>query len=156
MVKKFINLLHKEITGLHEAAYLLAFFAICSQVLALIRDRILAANFGAGDVLDFYYAAFRIPDILFVTVASVVSISVLIPFLIERFERDDGEAKKFIDMVFSFFFCFMFVTAIVAYILTPYIMRKLFPGFAELPNFSELISLSRILLLSPAFLGFGI
>ena len=106
MVKRFFNLLNREISGLHQAAYLLGFFAICSQVLALVRDRILAAEFGAGNTLDLYYSAFRIPDILFVVVASIVSISVLIPFLIERFERSDGEAKEFIDTVFSFFFCF--------------------------------------------------
>ena len=105
MVKRFLKLLNVEISGLHQAAYLLGFFAICSQVLALFRDRILASTFGAGDVLDLYYSAFRIPDILFVTVASIVSISVLIPFLIERFEKSDEEAKEFIDTVFSFFFC---------------------------------------------------
>ncbi len=81
MVKRFFSFLSKEIIGLHEAAYLLGFFAICSQVLALFRDRILASSFGAGNILDIYYSAFRIPDILFVTVASIVSVSVLIPFL---------------------------------------------------------------------------
>ena len=74
MVKGFINMLNREINGLHQAAYLLGFFAICSQVLALVRDRILASQFGAGNVLDLYYSAFRIPDLLFVTIASVVSI----------------------------------------------------------------------------------
>ena len=74
MVKGIISFINKEITGLHEAAYLLGFFAICSQILALVRDRILAGEFGASSTLDLYYAAFRIPDILFVTVASIVSI----------------------------------------------------------------------------------
>ena len=110
MVKSFLNLLNKEITGLHQAAYLLGFFAICSQVLALFRDRILAAEFGAGNTLDLYYSAFRIPDILFVTVASIVSISVLIPFLVEKFEKSFEEAKEFIDTIFSFFFCFVVVS----------------------------------------------
>src|SRR3990167_10365171 len=105
MVKRFLNMLNIEVAGLHQAAYLLGFFAICSQVLALVRDRILASQFGAGNTLDLYYSAFRIPDILFVTVASIVSVSVLIPFLIERFEKGEAEAKEFVDNVFSFFFC---------------------------------------------------
>jgi hypothetical protein len=42
MVKSFLNILNREISGLHQAAYLLGFFAICSQVLALFRDRILS------------------------------------------------------------------------------------------------------------------
>src|SRR3954467_1790986 len=107
MVKRFFSFLNGEITGLHQAAYLLGFFAICSQILALIRDRILASSFGASNTLDLYYSAFRIPDILFVTVASVVSVSVLIPFLISAFEKSKDDAKEFIDNVFSFFFLFM-------------------------------------------------
>lgn len=155
MVKSFLNLLNKEVTSLHQAAYLLGFFAICSQVLALIRDRILAGQFGAGNTLDLYYSAFRIPDILFVTVASIVSISVLIPFLIERFEKGESEAKEFVDTVFSFFFCFMFVVGVSAYLTAPYFMALLFPLFAQTSSFSELVELTRILLLSPVFLGFS-
>lgn len=155
MVKRFLNFFNKEIIGLHQAAYLLGFFAICSQVLALFRDRILAAQFGASNTLDLYYSAFRIPDILFVTVASVVSVSVLIPFLIEKFEKGEEEAKEFIDTVFSFFFCFILVVGILAYITAPYFMAKLFPVFAKSDSFPELIKLTRILLLSPVFLGFS-
>lgn len=155
MVKRFFSFLSKEIIGLHEAAYLLGFFAICSQVLALFRDRILASSFGAGNVLDIYYSAFRIPDILFVTVASIVSVSVLIPFLMERMEKGEKEAKDFIDTVFSFFFIFVSVSGIIAYVFTPVIMAKLFPMFVNSESFTELIKLTRILILSPVFLGFS-
>jgi len=155
MVKGFINMLNREINGLHQAAYLLGFFAICSQVLALVRDRILASQFGAGNVLDLYYSAFRIPDLLFVTIASVVSISVLIPFLINRFEKGQEKVKEFIDSVFSFFFFFMVVSGIVAFFLTPLLMKWIFPVFAQSSSFGELVSLTRILLLSPIFLGFS-
>lgn len=155
MVKRFLNLLNSEVSGLHQAAYLLGFFALCSQFLALFRDRILASSFGAGNTLDLYYSAFRIPDILFVTVASIVSVSVLIPFLIERFEKGQEEAKEFIDTVFSFFFLFMLAIGIVAFFTAPYFMAKLFPKFANTESFGELVTLTRILLLSPAFLGFS-
>ncbi len=148
-------MLNKEISGLHQAAYLLGFFAICSQVLALFRDRILASQFGAGDTLDLYYSAFRIPDLLFVTIASLVSISVLIPFLIEHFEKGEKEAKEFIDSVFSFFFGFMAVAGVVVFFATPYLMALLFPVFKNSESFTELVTLTRILLLSPVFLGFS-
>ena len=77
MVRRILNVLQKEVRGLHEAAYLLAVFGISSQILALIRDRLLTRELGAGEILDIYYAAFRIPDFIFVTVASAVSLSVL-------------------------------------------------------------------------------
>src|SRR3989338_1475029 len=155
MVKSFFSILNREIAGLHQAAYLLGFFAICSQVLALVRDRILASQFGAGNTLDLYYSAFRIPDILFVTVASIVSVSVLIPFLIERFEKSEEVAKEFVDNVFSFFFCFMLFAGLLSFILAPHILKILFPAFALGQDFPSLVVLTRILLLSPVFLGFS-
>lgn len=155
MVKGLLNMLNREISGLHQAAYLLGFFAICSQVLALFRDRILASQFGAGNTLDLYYSAFRIPDLLFVTIASIVSISVLIPFLIEHFEKGRAEAKDFIDSVFTFFFSFIFIVGLIAFFATPYLMSLFFPTFKNLESFPELIKLTRILLLSPVFLGFS-
>ena len=54
------------------------------SALGLIRDRLLAYSFGASSTLDIYYVAFRIPDFIFVTAASIVSISVLVPFLIGK------------------------------------------------------------------------
>jgi putative peptidoglycan lipid II flippase len=155
MVKKFLKVINGEILGLHQAAYLLGFFAICSQVLALFRDRMLASHFGAGNTLDLYYSAFRIPDILFVVVASVVSISVIIPFLVEQSKNGEEKAKEFLDNVFTFYFLFILIASIVSYFLAPTILSKLFPSFSDPTDFLKLVSLTRILLLSPAFLGFS-
>ncbi len=153
MVKRFINLLGREISGLHEAAYLLGFFAITSQILGLLRDRLLAGMFGAGSVLDLYYAAFRIPDFIFVTVASLVSASVLIPFLNERIKYEDDHGKRFISTIFSFFGICVVTISVVVYLLMPKIIPLLFPGFAGREAADELVMLSRVLLLSPIFLG---
>lgn len=153
MVKKVLKIFHKEISGLHEAAYLLAFFAILSQFLGLVRDRLFAYFFGAGETLDIYYASFRIPDLIFVIAASIVSISVLVPFLIEKLEQGFEEGKKFIDNIFSFFFILISGTSIIAYFLIPYFTPIIFPGLIESGKISEIVIISRILLLSPIFLG---
>lgn len=153
MVKKFFEMVGKEIVGLHEAAYLLAFFAFLSQILALVRDKLLAYNFGAGHILDIYYSAFRIPDLIFVSVASIVSASVLVPFFIDRFNNDSDKGRRFIDSIFSAFFFGIMVISIITYFLIPYITSILFPGFAQSEFLPDLILYSRILLLSPIFLG---
>jgi putative peptidoglycan lipid II flippase len=162
MVKRFLAILHKEISGLHQAAYLLAAFAFGSQILALFRDRLLAARFGAGDILDLYYSAFRIPDFLFATVASLVSLSVLIPFLMKEMDTsEDGNenighrAKNFIDDVFSFFFWFMILVAGLAFVTAPFFLKILFPEFSSPEKFPVLVGMTRLLLLSPIFLGFS-
>jgi len=152
MVKRVIHFIHKEIAGIHQAAYILGVFALSSQFLALIRDRMLAHQFGAGQMLDIYYASFRIPDLLFLTVASIVSISVLIPFFVERLEQSKERSKQFVDIVFSFFFVSISILCTGAYIAMPYVTPILFPGFSVLEH-EQVIQLSRLLLLSPILLG---
>lgn len=152
MVKSLAKFFNWEMNGLHEAAYLLGFFTLLSQILALIRDRLLAANFGAGHALDIYYSAFRIPDFIFVTVGSLVAISVLVPFIIEKINVSVENGKKFIDNIFSFFFLLIVFVSVIAFILIPHIIPILFAGF-EATDFPELILITRILLLSPILLG---
>ncbi len=153
MVKRVLKIFHKEISGLHEAAYLLAFFAILSQLMALARDRLLAYSFGAGGSLDLYYAAFELPDFIFITVASMVSISVLVPFLIEKLEVSKALGKKFVDNIFSFFFILIIVISIIAYFLMPYLAATIFPKLVKASPNSDFIGMARILLLSPILLG---
>ncbi|MDD4989194.1 MAG: lipid II flippase MurJ [Candidatus Pacebacteria bacterium] len=152
MVKNILRFIHREITGLHQAAYLLGVFAFLSQVLALFRDRLFAYSFGASHSLDLYYVSFRIPDFIFASVASVVSISVVIPFLVERLEKGEAEGKKFIDAVFSAFFIFIVVVSGVAFFLIPYFIHIFFPSFHG-QDVITLVSMTRIVLLSPIFLG---
>ncbi len=154
MVRRLFEFFHKEISGLHEAAYLLAFFTLLSQILALVRDRLFAHTFGAGPTLDIYYAAFRIPDLIFASVASIVSVSVLVPFLIERLDKDKEAGKRFIDTVFSFFFFLILAVAAVVFILMPILAPLFFPGFPR-TDYPNLVLLARIMLLSPIFLGFS-
>lgn len=150
MVKRIFELLNREIRGLHEAAYLLAFFSFLSQILALLRDRLFAHMFGAGHALDTYYAAFKIPDLIFACIASIVSISVLVPFLVERFGKSHAEERKFIDSIFSIFSLIMIVTSVVVCIFTPQILAYIYPTFG---SYTELTILTRILLLQPILLG---
>src|SRR3989338_10468766 len=105
MVERFLQAIEREISGLHEAAYLLAGFVFVSQLLALVRDRLLAHSFGASADLDVYYAAFRIPDFLYVTLASLVASAVLIPFIVERLP-DRDRAQLFFHRMFTLFFFF--------------------------------------------------
>jgi len=153
MVKRLFSLFSREIGGLHEAAFLLALSAFASQLLALIRDRLLAGTFGAGAELDVYYSAFRVPDLIYVSVASFVSVTVLIPFIVDGLGADRQAAtRQFINSVFSVFLAVMVVVSAVAFFLMPQLATIVAPGFT--PDQTELlITLARIILLSPLFLG---
>jgi putative peptidoglycan lipid II flippase len=152
MVKRVFKFMYSEIRGLHQAAYILALFAFGSQILALVRDRMLAHTFGASNELDLYYAAFKIPDLLFALFASVLSVYVLLPFVTKARETENAKAGAHIlGQMFTLFLVTYTLMAILLFLFAPYLVKMIFPGLA---NESEtLVNLLRILLLQPLLLG---
>lgn len=134
---------------MHEAAYLLAAFALGSQMLALVRDHLLAKQFGASHTLDVYYAAFRIPDFLFATIASLLSLYALLPVLSKLEQEGTGRMVAFLRQALLLFFVTLGVVSFVVYLFVPELVHVIAPGLAN----PELILLTRILLLQPIFLG---
>ncbi|MFA6270430.1 MAG: lipid II flippase MurJ [Candidatus Paceibacterota bacterium] len=152
MVRRTLNAITSKISGLHEAAFWLAGFSILSQILAFIRDRILAYHFGAGHELDIYYASFEIPDLIFATAASLVSASILIPFFVKQEQNSEEHLKKYINSVFTSFFLFISVCAVLAWVFMPMLVPLFFKNLGP-EAVEKIINFSRILLLSPFFLG---
>ncbi|MCX6756100.1 MAG: hypothetical protein NTX85_02065 [Candidatus Nomurabacteria bacterium] len=155
MVKKLFKLINKEFHGVNEAALLLGSFTFVSQLLGLYRDRVLAHVIGPGPVLDVYYAAFRVPDFLYVSIASLASITVLMPFLVDKIHNGkEGKlsAQKFINNIFSAYMMFMVLICVVIYLLMPFLAPRIAPGFNS-EQLSLLVTTSRWMLLSPLFIG---
>lgn len=140
----------RPIRGLHQAAYLLAGLTLASQVLALLRDRLFASAFGAGQQLDIYYAAFKIPDLVFALVASLVSAYILIP----RIAGIPGkEARALLSQCTSFLLvCGGALCALLA-VFAPALLFALFPGFEKGTHAGEFVLLARTLLVQPILLG---
>lgn len=149
-MQRVFQFVEKEIRGLHEAAYLLGAFALFSALLAIFRDRLLASTFGAGVTLDIYYAAFRIPDIFFISVASLASVFILVPVLSAK--ESIREQQDTIGNIVLAFSIVMVAGSILLFFLLPFLLPMLFP---TLVASGELLTLSRILLLQPIFLGFS-
>lgn len=148
-----LSAVYSEIRGLHQSAYILAFFSFGAQLLALVRDRLFAHYFGAGSELDIYYAAFKIPDLLYVLFASVLSVYVLIPFISERTEKGDTEgARKLLSQVFSLFIGGYILIACVVGIYAHALTSFFFPGF-DTAQQTTLVFLLRLLLIQPLLLG---
>jgi len=64
MVKTFLEIITRRQKTVGSAAMVLAMMVLLSRVLGLIRDRLLASYF-APDALGVYFAAFRIPNVIF-------------------------------------------------------------------------------------------
>lgn len=146
-----LSFLTVEVRGLQAAAYILALSSFLSSILALLRDRILAHLFGAGPELDMYYAAFRIPDLVFIAVGALVSAYMLIP---EFARRDDASQKKYLDTVIVGFSLLAAIIGGVAAFAAPTLLAYFFPTLAA-ASLDELTLLTRILLLQATLLGFS-
>jgi putative peptidoglycan lipid II flippase len=149
MVGRILSVLSREIRGLHEAAYVLAAFALLSQVLALIRDRTFAHYFGAGPDLDVYFAAFRIPDLVFAFLTLFVSTFALVPLLAKY---DEDERGSLLGSLLSVFGIAAVCVSVVLFFLLPYLTPHLIPGFTSVQE-AQTILLGRIMLLQPLLLG---
>ncbi len=153
MVARTIRMITSKISGLREAAFWLSVFALFSQILALLRDRLLAHYFGTGAALDVYYAAFKVPDLIFVTVASLVSVSALVPLFAKK-EQEPGRLKETAESIFTVFSIAIVAFCFLAWFLMPSVINFFFTGLSVEAKV-ETIFLSRLLLASPLFLGFS-
>ncbi len=147
MVQGILRTLSASIRGLHQAAYLLAALTLVSQILALFRDRIFAHAFGASEMLDLYYAAFRVPDLVFALIASLVSAYVIIPRIAGVSKE---EAQRLISHSASFLLVCGGTLSLVLAVFLPEILQVFFPTFA---HGGEFVMLARLLLIQPIILG---
>ncbi len=147
------RLLHGEIKSLSAAAMILAAASLVSRVVGMLRDRILAGEFGAGEKLDIYYAAFRLPDLLFQLLILGALSAGFIPMFTALLEQDKKSAWVFANNVLhSVLVCFG-VVAVFVFGSAPLLVRiAIAPGFS-LEAQQTTVVLTRIMLLSPIFLG---
>ena len=146
---RFINY---SLENVHHAALWLALFSLASAVLGLFRDRLFASAFGASRTLDMYYAAFRMPDLIYTILLFFAASTAIIPVFLVDISKDRQRAQElFGSLLFMFSAAFLFL-CIVVYIFTPFLTRMFLPGFS-LEEQMTVVQLSRILLLSPLFLG---
>ncbi len=145
-----LRFLSSEVRGLQAAASVLAMSALLSSLLALVRDRLLAHAFGASTTLDIYYAAFRVPDLIFVATGALVSVYMIIPELSKRSEESQ---RSYIDTVVSGFSLLAVFVCAIAAILAPQVISMLFPQLVAHGHQDIVVAMTRIMLLQPILLG---
>ncbi len=135
------------------AAFVLAIFGIASRLLGLVRDRILASQFGAGDVLDVYYAAFRVPDLLYSLLVLGALSAAFIPVFTEVMERsDEKRAWELASSVLTLLVVAMLILSVFGIVFLPWIVPLIAPGF-DAGKQQMVVEFARIMFLSPLFLG---
>ncbi len=132
------------------SASFLAISSLFSQILGFLRDKLLSYIYGASFALDSYYASFRVPEFMYLSVGSFVSSAILVPLFAKKLHDDD--ARVWFQKLFTTFAVFfIFVYGIVALVL-PKIVAKLYSHTnAEFQN--SIVLYGSILLVSTFFLS---
>ena len=152
MIKKLINntiFYEKPVQSVTAAAFVIAIASIVSRILGLFRDRILASQFGAGDTLDVYYAAFRIPDFLYAIIITGAVGAAFIPvFTGLIFKNKEKEAWELASGLLNLQAIVLGIFSLVVIIFAPFIMKLLTPGFSG-EKLENITLLTRILMITP-------
>lgn len=138
-----------------NATFLVASFGLLSRFLGLIRDRILASKFGAGDTLDIYYAAFKIPDLIFnLLILGALSAAFIPVFTSLISQNKEKSAWKLVNKMMSLAGIALVLIIIIIFIFAPAIISWVVFGF-EPEKQASVVELTRIMLFSPLLLGFS-
>lgn len=161
----FKKIFRQPINSITIAAALVALSSLISRFLGVVRDRILAGQFGAGAELDIYYAAFRVPDLIFNLVVLGALSAGFIPVFTSLIKDFACEAKNDCDSrqeniiawrlagnVLNFLLLGLGAISFLGIIFAGPLTRLITPGFS--PANQEMVAmLTRIMFLSPLFLG---
>lgn len=149
---RFVTGFNREILSFHAAALILGAAALLSKLLGLVRDRLLAARFGAGDTLDVYYAAFQIPDILFTVFLVGAASAAVLPVFIGYERRGPAAAAAFVSNLLTVFGVLALIAAAAAAAFAPWLAAFVAPGFGAV-KLAAVVGLTRLLLFNTVFLG---
>lgn len=137
------------------AGLILTAAALASRVLGWLRLLVIGAQFGASRELDAYFAAFRIPDAIFqLVVAGALSAALIPVFSGYRARQQEREAWQLASSIINLVLVALIGLSLLMAILAPWIVPLVTPGF-DPPTTELTIRLTRLMLLSPVFVGMG-
>ncbi len=151
-VRNILKRINKQ-RSISIAATLISLSYLLSRMLGLVRDRLLASNFGLSAQTDAYSAAFRIPDLLFTLLVSGALAVSFIPVFVGYLERKKIEdAWNIASTILNFIIITTLGFGLVAMIWTGPLVKLIAPGF-DPERFQLTVDLTRIMLITPLLFG---
>lgn len=150
IVKQSSNFFTKRQKTILSAALIIMVTIAASRVLGLVRNRILA-HFFSVEALALYFAAFRIPEIIFEILVFGTFSSAFIPtFTSYISQKRKQEAWYVASVSLNFAFMVFLIFGLIIFLVAQPLYRIIAPGFAP-SQIAQIANLSRILLLSQGF-----
>ena len=132
---------------------IISIFTILSQILGVLRDKLLISIVGVGIVLDIYNAAFKIPDLLIAILVSFVGLTVIVPFLTSSLVKNNElELEKKFATLFIFFNTVITILSVIIIMTLDLFLYKLFPAFSS-ENLLLLSHATKLMLIQPILMG---
>lgn len=129
-----------------RAAGILGSATILSRIMGMVRDMIVSRLFGAGMATDAFFAAFQIPNMLRRFFAEGALTSAFVPIFAEQYRHDPSEARRLANICFTLLVIVMCLITIAGILLSPLIVRLMFPGFSTQPDkFALTVFLNRLM-----------
>ena len=130
-----------------SGAYLVA------RLLGYVRVVVIGSALGTG--ADVFFAAFRIPDLIFQLVAAGTVAAALVPMVAgELGTGRTSRAWHLVSTIASLMTVGLVILAAIAWLAAPVLMPLITPGFTG-EELQRTIELTRLMLLAPMFLALG-
>jgi putative peptidoglycan lipid II flippase len=140
--------------ALARAGLIVSIAFLASRFLGWVRFIVIGNAFRPAE-LDVFFAAFRIPDLVFQLVAAGALGSALIPIVTGLTATEQApRAWRVVSTVANLMLVVLLVLAVALAVAAPWIVAAITPGFDEL-QLARTVELTRIMLLSPVFLALG-
>lgn len=133
--KKGFDILLQRQTNIISAAVVIMTTIILSQILGLIKQRLLVSIFGASNAVGIYLASTKLPDLVFQLVIAGALSSAFIPvfsdFLVKGKEK---EAHKMASTLLFLGVIIFLVLSLLLFIFAPFFLQIINPGSGFSPK----------------------
>lgn len=146
--KKSLSILLRRQTNILSAAVVIMATIIFSQILGLIRQRLLVSIFGASNTLGVYLASVRIPDFLFQLIIAGALSSAFIPVFSDYLAKGrDREAHRMASNLLSLGLVIFSFFGLILFIFAPFFLHflNLGSGFSQI-EMDIMVNLTRIII----------
>ncbi len=145
-IKQFLN---SQQTSVLSAATLIMVMIIASRLLGLVRQRVLANFFGPSD-LSLFFAAFRLPDLIFEVLVYGTFASAFIPVFTKALKDKEKDVWEIASSITNIGVLAFSVLALIVIFFANHLYGILTPGF-NIEHRDQIVALSKILFAAQGF-----
>lgn len=153
--RKSLSLLLKRQSNILSAAFVIMTTIILSQILGLMRQRLLVTIFGASDTLGVYLASTRLPDFLFQLIIAGALSSAFIPVFSDYLVKGrEKEGHKLASTLLFISLLIFFLFSLILFIFAKEFSSLVAPGFSN-EQLNLMANLTRVIIFGEALFIIG-